>query len=250
LAWALSEARRDAVREHLAWVLGRPPSRREVRQTFVNFAHCLAESLGSAGHPSVLRALAPNAALDALRGESGIVLITAHTGAWELAAQQLRRHFDREVVLVMRAEDNDGARVVHERLRDQNGLRAVYAGAAPLVALGLRDELLRGAVLAFQLDRTAPSGRGLEARLFGRPYWIPEGPLRLARSTAAPIVSAFAAREAFLEHRLEVHPPLYLERGCSSERMREVAQTLVSRFEEFVRRYPDQWFHFDASVAR
>jgi KDO2-lipid IV(A) lauroyltransferase len=220
----------------------------EVRDTFINFAHCLAESLGAAGHPPALHAVAPESVVEAMTRTSGSIVMTAHTGAWELAAHQFRRQFDREVVLVMRAEDDARARAVHERLRDASQVRTLYAGADPFVALRLREELRRGTMLAFQLDRAAPSGRAIPTRLFGRPWSIPEGPMRLARVAGAPIVSAFAAREGFLQHRLELQPPLYLDSNCSEERMGEVAQTLVSRFEEFVARYPRQWFHFDVST--
>jgi KDO2-lipid IV(A) lauroyltransferase len=247
LAWALAGARREVVSERLGWVLGRAPSAREVRSTFVNFAHCLAESLGALGHPSVVRVVAPESVSRAMAGPSGVILMTAHTGAWELVAQEFRRRFERDVVLLMRAESNAGARAVHERLRRESGVRAVYAGDDPFVALVLREQLARGGVVCFQLDRPAISGRAVATQLFGRPWSIPEGPLRLSRATGAPIVSAFASREGFLEHRLELHPPLTLSPDCSAERVQEVAQELVSRFEQFVSRHPSQWFHFDLS---
>lgn len=246
IAWALARGHRKSVEQHLGWVLGRTPSQSEVRETFVNFAHCLAESLAVEGHTSVLRAEVPSAVQALMADGSACILITAHTGAWELAAKALRDSFGREVVLVMRAEDNAGARAVHERVRRQSGVRFEYVGRDPLVALRLSETLGQGGLVAFQLDRPPASGRSLPTRLFGRPWSVPEGPLRLARQSGAPIVSAFAAREGFLEHRLELQPPLTLTRDASDECLRETAQILVSRFEEFVARHPRQWFQFDA----
>lgn len=244
LAAALTPARRRAVEARLSWVLGRTPHPEEVRATFVNFAHCLAESLAVGGHESVVRAVAPAGLRERLESSRGVVLLTAHTGAWELAARQFRREFTREVVLVMRAEPNARARAVHERVRRAGGVRVAYVDDDPFLALRLADELRQNRALAFQMDREAPSGRAIAAQLFGRAWSVPRGPLALARATGAPIVTAFAAREAFLSHTLELHPPVALDARCSAEQLQQVAQGLVSQFEEFLRRYPTQWFHF------
>jgi KDO2-lipid IV(A) lauroyltransferase len=232
------------VRNKLAWVLGRPPTTGEVIATFSNFSHCLAESLGSERRAARLCVSGMGHVERALSHGRGVVLFTAHTGAWDLVASCFARDVQRELVLVMEAEPNARARIVHERVRKREGVRTVYVGTDPFAGLGLLAELAAGRVVAFQLDRAPRSARMFDTTLFGRHFPIPEGPLRLARATGAPLLAAFCSRVGFLEHRLEVGPPSVVTRPGSAG-LTDAAQAVAVQFQDFLGRYPCQWFGFE-----
>jgi phosphatidylinositol dimannoside acyltransferase len=229
----------------LEWVLGRPPTQRELRSTFTNFAHCLAESFAGAERDVRFEVSGLDGLRAAIAEKRGVVLLTGHTGAWDFAAAQFAREFAVNVVLVMRAEGNAAARRVHEDARRQRGVRTVYVGTNPLTGLELVEELRQGAVLAFQIDRPAPSGRAISTRLFAREFPVPEGPFALARLTGAEVIAGFSARRGFLHHAFELEPPFRISRQAGETELQSAAETVVSAFERFVTRWPSQWFAFE-----
>ncbi len=59
----------------------------------------------------------------------GIVLVTAHTGAWDAAAHLLPRDAGLEVMVVMHAEPDVRARLLHDQVRRSEGVRVVHVGS-------------------------------------------------------------------------------------------------------------------------
>ena len=80
--------------------------------------------------------------------------------------------------------------------------------------------------------------------MFGEPAWIPEGPLRLAAMTGAPIVQVFVARTGHRRYEVMSSAAIRLERGAGPDAFDAAAQELAARLEQFVRAHPTQWFHF------
>lgn len=234
---------RARARELLDWTQAEVASDEEL-EVFANFAHCLAESLAQCpGRRPEVSVSNERMLSEALRDGHGAVLLTAHTGAWEVAGAALTARLGRSLALVMQAEVDPGVRRLHERVRAAQGLRTLYVGEAPQDGLRLLEVLQRGECLALQLDRAAPSGRAVDVRLFGRRFQIPEGPFQLARLTGTPLFPVFAARTGFLRHEVRIYPAARPAPRGSSE-IGASAQYVADCLEDFVRHHPHQWFHF------
>lgn len=248
IAAALPEERRRIRRalELLRGPRGRLRAAREVAATFSTYAHCLAESLGADREdarrsPPVVTGEA--GLREALSRGRGAVLLTAHTGAWDVAAAWLCRGAAAPVTIVMAGERDAAARAFQDRLRSARGARVVHVGAGALDGLPLLADLRRGGIVAVQLDRPGP-GRVVEVP-FGRGLLrVPEGPFRLAALTGAPCVTAFAARLGYFRHAIELGRPAELGRRSGPEEVRAVAGAAARELEAFLGRYPNQWFPF------
>lgn len=220
------------------WIAGDAGRLTEV---FTNYAHCLAESLALGREPSLEIVGAGH--LDASQPGPRIIL-TAHTGAWELAAGAMARQFGAPVQLVLEPEAAPELWQLHEGLRAERGLSGIRAEAGPDAALKALNSVQAGAWLALQVDRPGPSGRALRVRLFGRSFPMPEGPFRIAKVTGAPLVAVFNARVGFMRYRIEVFPPIRLARDASPSDLVQAAQAVADCLQQFVARHPTQWFHF------
>lgn len=95
-----------------------------------------------------------------------------------------------------------------------------------------------------QIDRAPPNGRTLPIRLFEQPYVIPEGPLRIAQLSGAPMLPVFSARRGSHAYHVRMYAPAYLERRATAADVSRAAQTIGDAMEDFLRRYPTQWFQF------
>lgn len=248
-ALLMGEERR-AVRTHLRRALGPRGSWREntdVARTFANYACCLAEALGS-GRPEATRArrrVSGRAHLErALAAGRGIVLVTAHAGAWDAGARLLADDLGSQVTVVMMRESDEAARRLHDAVREQSGVHIVHVGEHPLDGLPLVKRLLSGGIVAVQLDRAAPSARSLEVQLFGEPWRVPEGPFALAARAGAPVVPLFVRRAGYFDYEFCVSAPIELSRRPTEAELRTAAERATLEMERFIRQDPTQWFPF------
>lgn len=240
---------RRRVRDNLRWVLGQRGFVREgldVLRTFTNYASCLAEAL-AAGRPGREPELVVNGEehlARALAAGRGVVIVTAHTGPWDAVARLLAKRSDEPVLVVMQAEADAAALSFQDEIRARSGVRVLHVGATPFDALDGLRHVRGGGVLAFQLDRPAPSGRGVETGLFGRAFAVPEGPFRLAALARCPLVPVFVARDGFYTYRVEVLAPIEPGPARDTEALVSAARTAAQGLERFIVRHPTQWFHF------
>ncbi len=249
-AVALPRARR-AVRSNLERIRGPQPLWRDVldtSQTFAAYAGCLAETLAAGSKndakPDVELIGAENMHR-AIADQHGVILLTMHTGGWEVAGPLLSAHTHLDVQLVMEGERNADAREIHDRARKLAGVRVIHIGADPLAALPLVRHLTekKGAA-AMQVDRVPPSGRVLGVRLLERDGVLPEGPFRLAQLTGAPFLAVFCARLGYRKYVFEAHPAQTLPRRASAAQIQSAAQRVADEMTQFLRAHPTQWFEF------
>jgi KDO2-lipid IV(A) lauroyltransferase len=247
---ALAGERRRFVARTLRRVQGRRGAVRDavdVARTFMEYATNLTEVL-SAGSP---RARVPTALvrgelhlLDALAEGRGVIFATAHTGGWELVGPLLARDHCLRVMIVERAEQDERASAIQDEARRAQGVLIAHVGEDPMSALPLARHLREGGVVALQIDRTPAHQRSRAVTLFGEPGRIPEGPLRLAALSGAPILPVFAARTGARRFVVEASPAVHVARTATEAELDAAAQALATRMEQFVRVRPTQWFHF------
>jgi|HubBroStandDraft_6_1064221.scaffolds.fasta_scaffold117710_2 lauroyl/myristoyl acyltransferase len=249
---ALSRRRRAAIVRNLRKVRGRRGPIRDsvdVARTFANYAACLAEVLGARldeTSPSETLVSGASHLREALAEGRGVLVVTAHAGAWESAGALLSRNFGLPVMIVEQAERDAGAQAIQDEARRQKGLRVVHVGEDPLSALPLVRHLRERGVVALQMDRVPVGKRARHVTMFGENAHVPEGPLRLAALTGAPVVPVFAARQGHRRHEVFVGPSIRLTRSSGEAELDAAAQKLADALSGFVRSHPTQWFHFSA----
>jgi KDO2-lipid IV(A) lauroyltransferase len=220
----------------------------DVISTFANFACCLTETLSTGSK----NGLAPEATVHSgprantlLSTPGGAILATAHTAGWESLGALLARDHRKPVMIVMQRERDDGARELQDAIRQlPGGVQILHVGNDPLAPLPLIRHLQKGGVVAVQIDRVPAGMSGCSVRLFGQSGAIPEGPLRLAQLTGAPIVPVFSARAGHGRYSVYVHEPIGVPRHADKTEIGAAAQHLADVLGEFVSAHPTQWFPF------
>jgi lauroyl/myristoyl acyltransferase len=250
VACGIAADRRRHVLQNLRRVRGRAGAVRDaldVARTFVTYASCLAEILGA----SSPRRRLPEAVVwgephvqDALADGRGVVLVTAHTAGWEAIGSLLCRDHALRVMIVEQAEPNPVARAIQDEARQAHGLLVAHVGGDPLSALSLASHLRGGGVVALQIDRAPRWLRARRVTMFGGAALVPEGPLRLAMLTGAPLVPVFASRTGHRRYDIVAYPPVRVRRSATTGELDATAQNLADALESFVRLRPTQWFHF------
>jgi len=251
-AAALVPSARRAIVRNLRRIRGPASSARDAREvlaTFSNYASCLAEVLSNdaPGGPRYPETKIQNEQYvhDASARGRGIVMVTAHTAGWEMVGPAVARDQGLKMMIVMQAEPDAAAQALHDDARRRAGVLIAHAGDDPLSALPMLWHLRSpGGVVALQLDRLVPGMRTREVDLLGERARLPEGPLRLAQVSGAPIVPVFCARVGHRSYVIELHEGRSVPRHASEAELDEVAQYLADCMASFLRKHPTQWFHF------
>ena len=242
---------RAIVRRVLRRVLGRRSEAREaidVARLFAAYACSLTDAfLAASPRAKDLRvhAKSDEPFLAAQREGKGLILATAHTGGWQVAGRALGDLLAADVLLVVRRERDAGAQAIQDEARQRAGARVLHVGDGALDALPLLGHLRKGGVVAVQIDRLPQGVRGRKGLFFGEPFDIPEGPLRLAAVSGAPLVPVFTRRLGYMEYEVEAGSPIRLGRRPSGPELDAATQALLAALERFVRANPMQWFHFE-----
>jgi lauroyl/myristoyl acyltransferase len=251
LAFAAALApQRNVVRETLRRILGKRPAPEELRDVaavFANFASSMTEGMlvgSERGYHAINRPKGDWHFLSALAQRRGAIIATAQTAGWDVAGSSVRSDLSVEIWVVMEREKNAEARALHDAARERAGIRLLHVGDDPLASLPLLRHLRRGGVVALKIDRSAPGKRTRPVTFLGEPWQVPEGPLRLAALTGAPLIPAFTRRLGFLEYQTINSPPINLPRRPTEAQFDAAAQRLADELERFVRAHPTQWFRF------
>jgi lauroyl/myristoyl acyltransferase len=222
----------------------------DVIRTFATFASCLTEVLSTGSK----NGLSPEAMVhcgprvdDLLSRAGGLIFATAHTAGWESLGSLLLREHPRRLMIVMQRERDEDARELQDSIRRATGdVRILHVQSDdPLASLPLMRHLRDGGAVALQIDRVPPGMARRAVRLFGRPGAIPEGPLRLAQLTGAPIVPIFSARTGHRRYSVYVNEPVIVPRRAEARTIDAAAQHIADALGQFVSSHPTQWFAFN-----
>jgi KDO2-lipid IV(A) lauroyltransferase len=243
---AFATERRHAIADNLRRIRGPRGALTDavdVARTFATYASCLTEVLG--GAPAAETLVKGELHIDdALADGRGVLLVTAHTAGWEVVGPILARDRNLDITIVEAAEPDAAANAIQDEARQARAVRVARVGDDPFSALPLIRQLREGRVVALQIDRAPPGLRTRAVRLFGQPGAVPEGPLRLASLSGAPIVPVFVARTGHRRYEVISSAPIRLARGASEAAVDAAAQAMATRLEAFVCAHPTQWFHF------
>lgn len=248
---------RRRVEENLRRVRGPRPRLVDMLDSaavFATYGSCITEALllaSGRGYTVERRSLGVEHYRACAAAGRGVLIVTAHTGGWDIAGQILGVVHPEGVMLAMQRERDAEARAIQDAARQRAGVQVVHIGDGPLDALPLLKHLQRGGVVAMQIDRVPPGMRSREVAFLGARWRAPEGPIALAAMSGAPILPVFTHRLGFLEYEAVVAPPIWLARRATEAERDRAASEMMAAMERFVRAHPTQWFHFagDGPVA-
>ncbi len=242
----LDHRQREAVLANLRVILGPTASekriRRDMRLTFYNFGKFFGEFLGFErfGGPFIdqhVDIVGEEHLQKALAGGKGVVLNSCHLSNWELGAAALARRSYPVMGVALEHPDPILNEYVDRQRRSRGYDIVPTEGAYRKCIAALR----RNEVVCFVGDRDVGIG-GIEIEFFGRPTLFPQGPVRIALASGAPIIPAFVIRRSDDSFVLSLEPPLRVPSSGSRRRKAHVMmQEFANAVERYVRRFPTQW---------
>ena len=173
----------------------------------------------------------------AMAGGRGILMTSAHLGNIEIVLYAMLLRGLSITIPVERVNPPELFDYI-SALRMSKGLKLIPIDG-PL--LDLIRALRRGEVVGVAGDRDITQ-TGQTVELFGHPAHLPDGHLRLALKTGAPLVVGFSRRNPDHTYQAYFLPAFHLPTtGTEEERVAAGMRFLVSEMEKAIRRNPEQW---------
>ncbi|NWG02517.1 MAG: lysophospholipid acyltransferase family protein [Syntrophaceae bacterium] len=185
---------------------------------------------------------------EALRAGRGVICITPHLGNWEIGG--LLFSFKGGKLNVLTLDERDlNIRSFREEMRRSKGIKNLYIhpkDESPMAILDAVKALRRNEIVAMLGDRIE-SQKTMVFDFFGRKTNFPIGVAILAMATEAPVLPVFVVMEKNRKYKGMIEPPIYFNSSSREDReavMREGMEKLIQKFEDYIEKYPDQWYNF------
>jgi len=243
-------ASRRAVSDNVSHILGEPADsprvQTVVQQVFRNQAKNYFDLLRVASlsaeeiRKSVHQIIGLEHLDAALARGRGVVLVTGHFGNFDLAGQILAVNGYKVTAVAEHLRPERLFRYVRA-MRESHGLSFIP------IDRPLRDifrALRTNEIVGLALDRNV-TDEGRLTEFFGQAARLPDGYLRLAWRTEAALIVAFCRRLPDNTFVITVEPEVELDHSNDFERDAKAnMRKVLSIFEAYLSRYPDQWVYF------
>jgi Kdo2-lipid IVA lauroyltransferase/acyltransferase len=183
---------------------------------------------------------------DALAAGTGAILVSPHLGNWELGGLGLAEMGYVQNIMTFR-EPDETVNDLREKFRKERGIGIIYVDrndSSPLAIIEAVNALRRNEIVVLLGERDG-SSHTLRLDFFGRPTDIPVGAAYLAMASGAPVIPVFVPLEGDL-YATYMEESIYFRgnHGDHGTAIREGTEKLLRVFEQYIRRYPDQWYNF------
>lgn len=187
----------------------------------------------------------------ALKDNKGVIVLTAHLGNWELGGTVIALSGYPFWVVAL-PHKNKKVNDFFNFQRESKGVHVIPFGKAARHCLSLLKE---NKMIALVGDRDF-SAKGMLVDFFGKPTLFPLGPAVFSLKTHAAIVPGFMFRNPDDTFTLRIEKPinidalgLPLDDGSQTDSAKEknllkIIDSYKIIIEDYIRKYPDQWYMF------
>jgi KDO2-lipid IV(A) lauroyltransferase len=186
--------------------------------------------------------------MEALQAGKGAICITPHLGNWEIGGLLFSFRGGNLNVLTLDERDLD-TRSFREEMRRRRGIKILYVNPkddSPMAILDAVKALRRNEIVAMLGDRIE-SQKTMVFDFFGRKTVFPVGVAILAMATEAPVLPVFVVMGNNRKYTGIIEPPIYFNPSSRRDRetvIQEGMEKLIKKFEQYIEKYPDQWYNF------
>jgi predicted LPLAT superfamily acyltransferase len=175
----------------------------------------------------------------------GVVLLTAHVGNWQSAMAHLTG-FRVPINSLMHYQEEAVAKHFFDLRRRKLPFRIIKSDSFMGGMIESTGALQRGEVVTVMGDRYA-GGPFVEVEFLGSRVRLPAAPYALAAATGSPVAVLLAAKTGRRDYTLKlwaVFRPEPTDRENRRHDLEKWARRFAGALEDYLERYPYQWYNF------
>ena len=177
--------------------------------------------------------------LEIVNKQKGGILLSAHLGNWETAANLLNLRVTNTINVLM----------IDEEVEKVKALLTLKTGGPKFNLIPIKNDfshlilihqaLKRNELIAIHGDRVFDSSKTIEMDFLGKKAAFPIGPFMIAHKFKVPITFVYAVKTSKFHYELSATDP-FISEGS----LEEIVEKYVKSLEKMVKLYPNQWFNF------
>lgn len=170
----------------------------------------------------------------------GVIVLSAHLGNWELGGVVIAQ-LGYSFWVVALPHKNKKVNEFFDGQRNGKGVKVIAMGKAVRSCI---SEIRKNHMVALVGDRDFTE-KGIIINFFGKPMHFPEGPAALSLMTGAPIVPGFMFRNPDDSFTLRIEKPVeFSPSGDKDKDLVGLINVYKKVMEDYIRKYPEQWYVF------
>ena len=238
---------RRRIQFNVAKVYGLPAhsefSKNFVRQNVMTQLMLTLETIKGIFWPSEIEVLGAEEAkkiLNAACPDSGIILISAHVGSWELLGREVSKALARPFYGLAKPSQSKWLDPILNQIREKLGAKVLWTDS-PTLFENMASVTDKRGILGFIMDQR-PSNRqsGYPCVFLGVPNsHMASGPVYMAVRKNLPVCGIYLARTGQCQYRIHVSLILKSEHGEVDQQ--KVAQLMADDMSRIIKLYPEQW---------
>ncbi|WP_300700146.1 acyltransferase [uncultured Phocaeicola sp.] len=182
--------------------------------------------------------------LNVLNGDTGVIMIGAHVGNWEIGAPFFDE-YGKKINIVMFDAEHQRIKEILEKNTSTRDYKIIPVNEDSLThVFRITEALGRKEYVCFQGDRYLNKEKLLTTSFMGKEAGFPMGPFLLASKLKVPVVFYFAMRETQRTYRFH----FFIAEAVVRTKEKRAEQALLEQYtqtlEKIVRQYPEQWFNY------
>ena len=182
--------------------------------------------------------------LDVLNGNTGVIMIGAHVGNWEIGVPFFD-DYGKKINIVMYDAEHQKIKEILKKNGQQQPYKIIPVNKDNLAHIfKITEALDHKEYVCFQGDRYLNADKLLTCKFMGHEACFPIGPFLLASRMKVPVVFYFAMREA----KQTYHFHFILAEKVSGSKEKKAEQLLLEQYvnalEKVISQYPEQWFNY------
>lgn len=178
--------------------------------------------------------------------QTGGLLISAHTGNFEMAGYMLER-LNTVVNVIMFDAEHQNIKSYLDTVAERN-FRVIVIKEDNSHIYDINRAFRDKELVCIHGDRFLRNGKKLAVPFFGEEAFFPSGPFYLAMKFNVPVSFVFAMKEDQGQyHFYASRPEYYTQEGLQQKRDQKILAIIkqyTSELEAVIRKYPEQWFNY------
>lgn len=180
-------------------------------------------------------------------GKGGI-LVSAHTGNWEIAGQGLNRLNTQFNILMYENEKANIKEYMNDVMKKKKINVIAINEETKSHIIELHKAFSNNELLVMHGDRFREGTKTITADFFGSPARFPAGPFIMAAKFGVPLCIVFANKKDSKTYHFYSTEPIQVPRARGEKEVEAACQKMLQRYvhelEERIKRYPHQWFNY------
>jgi len=177
--------------------------------------------------------------IDIQNGGKGGILLSAHLGNWDTAANLLKKRVTPTINVVMLDAEVQKIKDFMDNTTGGSHFNIIPIKNDLSHIVSIHNALKRNEFVAIHADRFIDGAKFLEMDFLGQKAKFPAGPFIIAAKFDAPVTFVFAVKKGKYHYELSATKPI--EQKLTTE---QFAQCYVSELENKVKANPEQWFNY------